>query len=80
MELEKLTREHKLESKIVNDYYFMWADRVERHIRIVEDKEPMTQQEKEIMNGFSEAHDIPPLSENEIRILARMFKTLRNAN
>jgi hypothetical protein len=76
MEFDKLIKFHGLNEKTINDIYFELAQKIERHCWITETKEP-SDAESEIIKGFAEAHDIPPLTSNEIEILTRMFRSLR---
>ena len=80
MEHEKIIKANPLMVEFLNRAYFLWIDRVERHLHILDDRDEISDQEKEIMRGLIETHDIPAVSPEEVEVLARMFKSIRKAN
>lgn len=76
MEFERLTKMLEVKKEFMNDSYYELIHKIERHCWITETKEP-SPAEKEILQGFAEAHDIPPLTNEEAEILTRMFRSLR---
>lgn len=80
MEIDKLQKSFGLPLEALNRGYFEWIEKVERHIHIHDVRAEITPQEAEIMNGFAEAQDMPPLSPHEIEILVNMYKTIRRVH
>lgn len=76
MEFDRLATKLEIDKSVTNDIYFELIHKIERHCWITETKE-QTPAEKEILKGFAEAHDIPPLTAEEAEILTRMFRSLR---